>query len=66
MGEIMRKYFIVYAFKIENSVNISNSIIKLKKRVSKIEDIEFIESHIKSENKYENVKLISWKKLSFI
>ncbi len=59
----MRVYFVVYAYRNSSSINISNSTIKTRKRIKGIKDVESIELHIKNKNNFEEVKLISWKRL---
>ena len=61
----MRNYFVVFAYKDKNSIGISNLTIKYKMAIRKIEDIEYVESYIKQQRNYDEVKIISWKKIFF-
>lgn len=58
----MREYFIVYIYKQENNLLISNMSIRYNKKIRKLEDVEELESIIQVEKEVEDVKIISWKK----
>lgn len=58
----MNEYFVVYIYKQENNLLISNMSIRYNKKIKNILDVEKLESYIQIEKDIDGVKIISWKK----